>query len=154
ASYFTGTSSADWLFNLYVADVGKVIFLKELLSVYRIQNRGEWLGLPHTVQKAQTLAFKREFAQIFGEGRVFEDITIRVTSVSVAKSLHPRIKGAVLDWPAEGNVLELADGTIAFQGWVVDPDGDTAVLVKAGSYERRVPLDVLRTDVIEALYGE
>jgi glycosyltransferase involved in cell wall biosynthesis len=154
ASYFTGTSSADWLFNLYVADVGKVIFLKELLSVYRIQSRGQWSGLPSTVQKAQTLAFKREFAQIFGEGRGFEDITIRVTSVSVAKSLHPRIKGAVLDWPAEGNVLELADGTIAFQGWVVDPDGDTAVLVKAGSYERRVPLDVLRTDVIEALYGE
>jgi glycosyltransferase involved in cell wall biosynthesis len=152
-SYFTGTSSADRLFNLYVADVGKVIFIKELLSVYRIQSRGQWSGLPTSVQRAQTLAFKREFAQIFGEGRGFEDIAIRVTSISIAKSLHPRIRGAVLDWPAEGNVLELADGTIAFQGWVVDPDGDTAVVVSTGSYERRLPLDMLRPDVIEALYG-
>jgi glycosyltransferase involved in cell wall biosynthesis len=153
-SYFIGKSSADWLFNLYVANTGKVRFLKQLLSVYRIQSRGQWSGLPRSVQKAQTEAFKREFAQLFGEGRGFEDMRVRVSSLSGVKSLPPRILGAVLDWPAKGDWFDLVDGLITFRGWVVDPDGETAIIVTAGHEVRRIPLFGHRPDVIKAVFGE
>jgi glycosyltransferase involved in cell wall biosynthesis len=153
-SYFNGKSSADWLFNLYVANIGKAIFLKELLSVYRIQSRGQWSGLSQSVQKAQTLSFKREFAEIFGEDRGFEDIKVRVSSRSVAKSLPPGMMGAVLDWPNTADWFELVDGIIAFRGWALAPSADVRIVVTADQLERRVALDVYRPDVIKALLGD
>jgi hypothetical protein len=152
-SYFSGKSSADWLFNLYVTNSGKAIFLKELLSVYRIQSRGQWSGLSQSVKKAQTALFKQEFSQIFGRGRGFEDIKVRVSSISVAKSFPANIIGAVLDFPRENDWMELVDGVLAFRGWVLS-DYETVIIATVNDTVREVPLNIPRPDVIKALLGD
>jgi len=152
-SYFTGDSSADWLFNLYVANAGKILFLKELLSVYRIQSRGQWSGLSPAVQRAQTSKFKRQFSQIFGRGRGFEDIKVRLISKNGTKSLPPGVIGAVLDWPRVDDWFELADGSVNLRGWALSPMMDTDLIVTTPKLVQRVPLDGRRPDVIASFFA-
>lgn len=41
-AYYNDQLAFDWLFNMYAAKQGKVGFVKELLSVYRIHEKGQW----------------------------------------------------------------------------------------------------------------
>jgi glycosyltransferase involved in cell wall biosynthesis len=147
-SYFEGNASADWLFNLYVANSGKVLFLKKLLSVYRIQSRGQWSGLPSSVQQSQTSKFKRQFSQIFGKGRGFEDFRVRVTARSESKSLPSGAIAAVLDWPPIDDWFDLADGYVNLRGWALSPGFAAHVIVSTSKSVQSVPLDGRRPDVI------
>lgn len=51
-SYFERVNVADWLFNLYMASFGKVGFVPELLSKYRVHSGGQWSGLSKEEQYA------------------------------------------------------------------------------------------------------
>src|SRR5690606_31010148 len=43
--YFSESGAADWLFNLCIAYDGDVGFVRDILSVYRINEHGQWSRL-------------------------------------------------------------------------------------------------------------
>ena len=65
ALYFDEKRAADWLFNLYIANLGKVGFIKEKLSVYRVHDNGQWSGLSLEEQNKRKQKTYRRFLELF-----------------------------------------------------------------------------------------
>jgi glycosyltransferase involved in cell wall biosynthesis len=64
-SYFERKNVADWLFNLYMASFGKVGFVPELLSKYRVHSGGQWSGLSKEEQYARKQNAYKLYLELF-----------------------------------------------------------------------------------------
>lgn len=68
-SYYENPRAADWLFNLYAANEGKVGFLRDILSVYRVHDGGQWSRLSPCEQAFRRNESYKLFSQLFPERR-------------------------------------------------------------------------------------
>ncbi len=67
--YYDNPMGFDWLFNMNIAKVGNVGFLKELLSVYRIHKNGLWSGNNKESMKLKIRNSQNNFIKYFGDGK-------------------------------------------------------------------------------------
>lgn len=154
-AYYANASAADWLMNLYVADKGRIAFLRELLSVYTVQEKGQWSGLPEDIKNARIAQYQKEFAAIFGEGRGFEKYEVGCTVAELDGELPDSFARANLEAPQDRVWAEIQDGQVVLAGWVVSANRAKATLiVEADGEVQRIPADVHRPDVIAAVLGD
>ncbi len=154
-AYYANASAADWLMNLYVADKGRIAFLRELLSVYTVQEKGQWSGLPEDIKNARIAQYQKEFAAIFGEGRGFEKYEVGCTVAELDGELPDSFARANLEAPQDRVWAEIQDGQVVLAGWVVSASRAKATLiVEADGEVQRIPADVHRPDVIAAVLGD
>lgn len=66
-SYYDNPRAADWLFNLFAANEGKVGFLRDILSVYRVHDGGQWSKLTPNEQAYRRNEGYKLFSQLFPE---------------------------------------------------------------------------------------
>ena len=149
-SYYASSTGADWLFNLYIADRSKVIFLRELLSVYTLHSKGSWTGLAEHAKSSRVKQYRREFSQIFGSDRGFEDAPLSIDVAAIGDGPPVALVTANLDLPLPG-LLTLDNGALTIAGWVL-PKGiaELVVLIDDGRGLARVVPEFVRTDVLEA----
>ncbi|SFL48796.1 glycosyltransferase family 2 protein [Methylobacterium pseudosasicola] len=154
-AYYENAAAADWLMNLYVADKGRIAFLRELLSVYTIQDKGQWSGLPEDIRNARIAEYQKQFAQIFGEGRGFEKYEVGCTIAELDGELPDSFARANLETPQDRVWAEIQDGQVLLSGWVVSASRAKATLIAEVDGEvQRHPVDVHRPDVIAAVLGD
>ena len=154
-AYYENAAAADWLMNLYVADKGRIAFLRELLSVYTVQEKGQWSGLPEDIRNARIAQYQKQFAQIFGEGRGFEKYEVGCTIAELDGELPDSFVRANLETPPDRVWAEIQDGQVVLSGWVVSASRAKATLVAEVDGEiQRHPVDVHRPDVIAAVLGD
>ena len=153
-AFFEAACAGDWLMDLYVADAGRIAFLREILSVWDIRTGGPWSGRPGTIQNARIELFRQQFAAIFGPGRGFEPYELVCTVAHIDAKLPPEFARAHLEEPSSGAGTEVQDGHVVFSGWVVPTYGAKATLIaEVGGETRRLPVDLQRSDVLDALFG-
>ncbi|MCJ2058663.1 glycosyltransferase [Methylobacterium sp. J-048] len=154
-AYYENAAAADWLMNLYVADKGRIAFLRELLSVYTVQEKGQWSGLPEDIRNARIAEYQKQFAKIFGEGRGFEKYEVGCTIAELDGELPDSFARANLETPQDRVWAEIQDGQVLLSGWVVSASRAKATLVAEVDGEvQRIPVDVHRPDVIAAVLGD
>ncbi|MCJ2092242.1 glycosyltransferase [Methylobacterium sp. J-072] len=154
-AFYETTSAADWLMNLYVADKGRIAFLRELLSVYTIQGKGQWSGLPEDIKNARVAQYQKQFAKIFGEGRGFEKYEVGCTIAELDGELPDSFARANLETPQDRVWAEIQDGQVLLSGWVVSASRAKATLIaEVDGAVQRIPVDVHRPDVIAAVLGD
>ena len=154
-AFYDTPSAGDWLMNLHVADKGRIAFLRELLSVYTIQTKGQWSGLPDAVKDARVAQYKKQFAGIFGEGRGFERYEVGCTIAELDGGVPDGFARATLESPPDRVWAEIKDGQVHLKGWVVPATRAKAALVAEVDGEvQRHTVDVHRPDVIAAVLGE
>jgi glycosyltransferase involved in cell wall biosynthesis len=56
---------ADWLFNMACSEIGKIGFIREPLSVYRIHAKGAWAGKTDTDQISKIIELSKAYNQHF-----------------------------------------------------------------------------------------
>lgn len=66
-TYFERKNVADWLFNLYMASFGRVGYIPELLSAYRVHSGGQWSGLTRDEQRARKQSSYKLYLELFPE---------------------------------------------------------------------------------------
>ncbi len=64
-SYYQEKNAADWLFNLCIAGSSDIGFLKEFLSVYRLNEKGQWSGLTKNEQHQRLIHSYNTFTKYF-----------------------------------------------------------------------------------------
>jgi glycosyltransferase involved in cell wall biosynthesis len=145
-SYYNFPGAADWLFNLYIARNGKVCFLKELLSVYRLVNTGQWSGMTEH-QKADTInKSKITFKNIFN---IKDDIFDH--SIKPEINIHHEC-GATVRAHLDKLVIENEGfGTLFLLGggWAFSTSSkEIKILVSTETDSFRITPEIRRTDVI------
>ena len=154
-AYYENAAAADWLMNLYVADKGRIAFLRELLSVYTVQEKGQWSGLPEDIRNARIAEYQKQFAKIFGEGRGFEKYEVGCTIAELDGELPDSFARANLETPQDRVWAEIQDGQVLLSGWVVSASRAKVTLVaEVDGAVQRIPVDVHRPDVIAAVLGD
>jgi glycosyltransferase involved in cell wall biosynthesis len=154
-SFYDEQSAADWLMNLYIADKGRIAFLREILSVYTIQAKGQWSGLDETIKNLLIRQYQKRFATIFGEGRGFERYEVGCTIAELDGELPDSFARANLESPKDRVWVEIQDGQVILTGWVVSASRTKATLIAEVDGEvQRIPVDVHRPDVIAAVLGD
>ena len=155
ASFYESQAGADWLMNLHIADRGRIAFLREILSVYTIQTKGQWSGLDEKIKNLRVAQYQKEFAKIFGEGRGFEKFEVGCTIAELEGQLPDAFARAHLEAPQDRVWAEIQDGQVVFKGWIVAANREKATLVAEIDGEvQRIPVDVHRPDVIAAVTGD
>ena len=150
---YSNPASTDWLFNLYIADRGGVIFLRELLSIDTIPVERRWPPSRDDLEDARIDVIRKGFSAIFGEGRGFEDIAIGCTAVPEEGTL-PETLRAHLEMPQDRTWDAAEDTQILFKGWVLAAQpGNVTIIAEIDGESHRHPLQVDRPDVISAVYG-
>lgn len=154
-AFYANASAADWLMNLYVADKGRIAFLRELLSVYTIQAKGQWSGLAEDIKNARIAQYQKQFAAIFGEGRGFEKYEVGCTVAELDGDLPDGFARANLEAPQDRVWAEIQDGQVVLTGWIVSASRAKATLIAEVDGEvQRHAVDVHRPDVIAAVLGD
>nr|WP_049961837.1 glycosyltransferase [Methylobacterium sp. B34] len=154
-AFYDEKGAADWLMNLYIADKGRIAFLREILSVYTIQTKGQWSGLDETIKNLLIGQYQKRFATIFGEGRGFEKFEVGCTIAELDAELPDAFARAHLEAPQDRVWAEIQDGQVVFTGWIVAANREKATLVaEIDGAVQRIPVDVHRPDVIAAVTGD
>ncbi|MDN3574631.1 glycosyltransferase family 2 protein, partial [Methylobacterium longum] len=154
-AFFEEPGAGDWLMDLYVADRGRIAFLREILSVWDIRAGGSGSDRPDAIQTARIDLQRRHFATLFGRGRGFEPYALVSTVADGDAALSADFARAHLEAPAPGAGTEIQDGHVVFAGWVVPTYGARATLVaEVGGETHRFPIDRQRSDVVTALFGD
>ncbi|TXN75956.1 glycosyltransferase [Methylobacterium sp. WL18] len=155
ASFYESQAGADWLLNLHVADKGRIAFLREILSVYTIQTKGQWSGLDEGVKNLRIGQYQRQFAKIFGEGRGFEKFEVGCTIAELGAELPDTFARAHLEGPQDRVWAEIRDGQVIFTGWVVAANrAKVTLIVEVDGEVHRYPVNMHRPDVIAAVLGD
>ncbi|MGU3665031.1 glycosyltransferase family 2 protein [Methylobacterium sp. A49B] len=151
--FYSNPSAADWLFNLYVADKGGVVFLRELLSTDTVPGEGHGSGLRDDLEEARIGLIRKGFSAIFGEGRGFEDLEVGCTVVPEEGTLPDTLR-AHLETPRDRTWAAVEDPQITFAGWVLAAQpGQVTIIAETDGELHRYPMKVDRPDVISAVYG-
>ena len=154
-AYFEEPDAGDWLMDLYVADRGRIAFLREILSIWDVRAGGPGPDRSDAIETARIDLQRRRFAALFGRGRGFEPYALVCTATYGDAALSPDFARAHLEAPAPGAGIEIQDGHVVFAGWVVPTYGGRATLVaEIGDQTHRFPVDQPRSDVVEALFGD
>lgn len=146
SSYYSFPGAADWLFNLYIARNGKVCFLRELLSVYRLVNTGQWSGMTEH-QKADAINKSKN---------VFKDLFKIETSIAES-AIRPEITahhecGVTIRAHLDSLSIENEGFGVLFlqgNGWAFHTlSKELTILISTGSKTFRVVPKIRRADVI------
>lgn len=149
-SYYSHKDAADWLFNLYAAELGDIGFISDLMSVYRLHRGGQWSGLSTKQQQNRVKQVREEFRQVFGNGRGFDDghVTYSVTE-------DAPLSNQVLSWleaPCDGQADTISKGVITIRGWAITAmGGPVEVLIEHHGQVYEYSTNVARNDVVAAL---
>ncbi|CAA2160612.1 Putative glycosyltransferase EpsE [Methylobacterium brachiatum] len=154
-AFFEEPGAGDWLMDLYVADRGGIVFLREILSVWNSRAGGPWSDRPDVIQTARIGLQRRRFATLFGRGRGFEPYALVCAVADGGPPLSPDLVRAHLEAPIPGAGTEIQDGQVVFAGWVVPTyGGRTTLIAEVGGETHRFPVDRPRSDVVNALFGD
>lgn len=85
--YYNNPMGFDWLFNMNIAKVGHVGFIKELLSVYRIHNNGLWSGNKKESMKIKIKNSQNNFLKYFQDDKELDDLKTGFMDNSVKNKL-------------------------------------------------------------------
>ena len=146
ADYFRNYGAADWLFNLYIARTGDVAFSRELLSCYRIHEKGQWSGLSSNARKQVSRDLKRKYEELFGH-----------VEMSVSIDLMPEeseLSGCGLYFGLDIFDArfdhELGGPALFLSGWLASvSDIKRSFRLTSGNSSIVVPLNFPRPDVYE-----
>jgi glycosyltransferase involved in cell wall biosynthesis/lipopolysaccharide biosynthesis protein len=118
--YFDQPSAADWLFNLYAANQGKVGFLKDILSVYRVHERGVWSGLTQKQQQERRNNAYSTFYRLFPKQRgVIEPLIVKVQNYFDVNRLSHVDEGLIMSRSIKFNIDQYTTiyGRVKVRGW-------------------------------------
>jgi glycosyltransferase involved in cell wall biosynthesis/tetratricopeptide (TPR) repeat protein len=127
-SYYQEASAADWLFNLCIAHKADLGFIKELLSVYRLNEKGQWSGLSPKEQADRIQKEYLRFMEYFPDRKkyiqnlIIDDYSI-VSNYKIPKYLE--------DSPDKNTFfsidkLESIYGILNIRGWLLNINYDSA----------------------------
>lgn len=144
--YYQTKDAADWLFNLFSSNNGRIGFIRELLSVYRIHSGGQWSKmLPASQKVAFTDAQKRALA-IFGQ-----KLTVNRYKVDIVDYAVPEIVTAWLDFPQAGEA-NVQRGHLAIGGWAISAlNRPIKIHIESEEKTYLLELNQVRNDVINGL---
>ncbi|MDC3475927.1 glycosyltransferase [Escherichia coli] len=110
--YFEEKGAADWLFNVCAAKQGDIGFIREILSVYRIHNKGQWSGLDIIKQKEKIGmakdTFRRFFPEMYPEDSSIGDV---ILPTKIDLSINNSMKFNI-------DRLMIQDYYVEISGWV------------------------------------
>lgn len=149
-AFFLRKSAADWLLNLYVAEKYKIYFTKDILSVYTIHSKGQWSGMSHDERSKEISSCKEEFRSIFSK---IKPKKFAVTNYVGRNEFEDLYIACWLDQPTENTQVKDVRN-VSISGWALAKDfDDLSIFIKYGAIKKVVELDVIRKDVVEAIYG-
>ncbi|CAM3023947.1 hypothetical protein JHFBIEKO_3113 [Methylobacterium mesophilicum] len=104
----------------------------------RLRGLLHWSGLPEDIRKARIAQYQKQFAQIFGKGRCFENYEVGCTIAELDGELPDSFARANLETPPDRVWAEIQDGQVVLSGWVVSASRAKATLVAevGGAFER------------------
>ncbi len=125
--YYKESFAADWLFNSCIAFNGKVGFVKELLSVYRIHDKGQWSGKSKTDMKKQIRKTQNTFIRFFKHDYYLDFIDDNEVKLSLLKIADYAILENML---LEVDIIRLVHDELLINGWHFFYDKDPIVYYK------------------------
>lgn len=150
--YYEGKFSADWLLNLYIADKGDVFFLKKILTVYTVQEKGQWSGLSDSIKHSRIEECIDEFARIFGNKVRSAELVFRQNIKNLLQTVPDKIVQMNFDFPTQGSLRKVGNGVLLIQGWaVLSADYPCFIHVESGSKSEKHSIDQRRPDVINEI---
>ena len=114
-TYFKQPKAADWLFNLYAASQGKVGFLKDILSVYRVHSGGEWSGLSQQQQQERRNDAYTRYRTLFPKQESLIEPLIRNVQKNLDVSSLSSVDDALI---MSSSVNFHVDQCITVYGWI------------------------------------
>lgn len=126
-SFFEERSAADWLFNLCVAYHAPLGFLRETLSVYRLNEGGQWTSLPEAQKEAKLTAAYLKFIEYFPDN-ISEISNHLPPPASDEELLKKALKQRTLGRRIQHHIdqIDLRYGCLLARGWVADLDHDSS----------------------------
>lgn len=122
-NYFNGTGAADWLFNLYIAESNPIGFVRDILSVYRINENGQWSRLSFSQQRAVLQNSYKKFIGYFPKKASYISDFIDVHSeLDDIQSTHKEECNSVRAWV---DSIECSYNYFSIRGWLVHLDHHT-----------------------------
>lgn len=114
-AYYEAEHGADWLFNLFIAKHGSIGFIRELLSVYRIHERGVWSGKSRYERQQHIERSQAQIATVFGRNESARNLNHGQFSAEELTSIRPDSRAAVrLGFDKVGIIVD----TLQVQGWL------------------------------------
>lgn len=149
--FYNDKNAADWLFNLYAAEIGDIGFIPDLMSVYRLHLKGSWSGQTQLQKKTRMSQLKKSFFDIFGEGYGFDDYKY-ISTVSEINSINNNVLGW-LETPHDNELFNDLRGYIRFRGWATtNIGGPIVILIEQNGDVTEHKTDIERKDVVESLH--
>lgn len=146
--FYEMPGAADWLFNLFVADKFDVCFDRNIMSVYRIHEKGTWSGLGLFERKRRIRQAQITMSTLFGPGRGVGGSELNIEVIDLASPEQLSLFAAILDVPSPIRSQVVEKGAIKIEGWCVHLHGKHVVgHLKLGDEIRSFPLDYSRLDV-------
>ena len=150
-AYFDSSGAADWLFNLYIGELGRLGFLRETLSAYRIHSGGQWSALSVSEQLGRFAAAREVCAKRFGPGHGFDDQSLNVSIFERGNEDFASRIVASLDAPVSGVRYYLEQHRLRLRGWLISKSRRSVCLVvRSGQSETFHPLNDRRSDAADS----
>jgi hypothetical protein len=119
AEVYEAASLPDWLFNIHIAQAGRVGFMRETTSAIRYHEQGIWSGLPTDAKRARIAETRDACRKRFGTARGFDDSFIMFSVTSATDANCSELFWAQLDQPASSGKSYVERGQIRASGWIV-----------------------------------
>lgn len=119
--YYSQVGAADWLFHLFVLNKGRGFFLKEILSVYRLHDRGLWSALSTREKNLRIRNSYSKFMELFPDRKeAILPFMQKFTGVDLPDQLHEEDwrksqKGAAKDICIDKRIIR--SGYLSIEGW-------------------------------------
>ncbi len=127
-SYYQEARAADWLFNLCIAHKADLGFIKELLSVYRLHEKGQWSGLSLKEQADRMQKGYQRFMEYFPDRKKYIQNFIRDDYDLVSNYKTPSYLEDCQDKNTFCNIdkLESIYGVWQIRGWFLNINCDSS----------------------------
>ncbi|MBS9720766.1 glycosyltransferase [Tianweitania sp. BSSL-BM11] len=150
AIFYEIPGAADWLFNLFVADKFDVLFDANIMSVYRIHEKGSWSGLSLQERMRRIRQAQQTMRSLFGPARGVGGSRLKIDVNDIASSEDMADFSAFLDLPFNGKPQYVEQGAVKIEGWCVHLYGKQVLgHLKTKDGISSFPLDYSRLDVTQ-----
>lgn len=148
-SFYAEASLSPWLFNLYVANTGRVYFAKEMFVSRMRAGINAWTRIAEYRDSSETEVDVKRALEMFGRARGLDESALWFGVYDLGNDADVM---AYLETPADQSHAFVERDSIRFVGWAAHKLAKgIEIVVRSGDFEQRYPLTIFRDDVTNHL---